>query len=318
MAWPVSMVEVAAGQSLEYILFNDIATAELIAVTDIETVEAFSFKWRSWAWQRHNVPQASLHMRPGVRGFRCTETMPIVQLAAQCGWWQLPRATLLMVGEMSGMQLDSTDGNFEVLFSATKQALKCSDQRVFEALEHRMGELMSSAKCMSEILQVDEAAQCLREDDRREVEVEQQRATTRAQEVKEFRKKFREKRASVRKASSGQRRARIPYSGPKKLPAQDDIPQSVAKQLLPPDSSLWRARNSGAWVARHRNLPTRSARISAWGSERSAIFECVRHAWQCYLDLEGLDTSQCPVKGLFPEDLVESVPSARARARSST
>ena len=81
----------------------------------------------------------------------------------------------------------------------------------------------------------------------------------------------------------------------------DHLPQKACKHFMPPLSYLWRNRTSGAWVSRYIDMPTRSARDSAWGSEGAALKEVIRWAWSCYLDDNGYDRKRCPIADLWQD-----------------
>ena len=56
------------------------------SVMDLGLVEAFSFQWRSWAWQRKHVPTALQKAPLVVRAIQDSEVMPLVKLVATNGW----------------------------------------------------------------------------------------------------------------------------------------------------------------------------------------------------------------------------------------
>lgn len=106
-----------------------------------------------------------------------------------------------------------------------------------------------------------------------------------------------------------------------KLPAPTEhVPQTAAKALMPPGSALWRARAGNSWNARYRKWPSRSARDNAHGGEYGALVVVLRHAWQCYLDANGLEVSSCPIADLFGGQGAQLVQEAlgRGTAASST
>ena len=90
----------------------------------------------------------------------------------------------------------------------------------------------------------------------------------------------------------------------------------ILQILRPPDSHLWRARLSGSWNARYKPMPIRSCRGSAWGSEETALFTCIRYAWQCYLNANGYEKAGCPIKGLFNEQVPITAQGGKAPLRS--
>ena len=297
----VNAVKVAAGQELWYLEFEQQTSATMLGIVSLDDWECFGFSWRSWAWQVKNIPSASSILRPAVRAFKENDTTTVLKLAAAKAWWSLSRSTLDSLAEHLSVGLSSTPNTFEVLFALTKHVLKVGDERCCEILKMRLSKLIASSRNTAEILAVDEAAQCLREEDRQDVKDQQKHTLEHEAEIASFRDRFREKRAAVRLAAGGGKASskKVAWKGPKKIGGMEQIKQSDAKKFLPPNSYLWRSRGSGSWNSRHSDLPTRSCRDSAWGSEERAILECLRYAWDCYLDLTGFRREDCPIGDLW-------------------
>lgn len=294
--------EVVGAQGMHYLKFVPCVLPTIICVTELEAFEGYRFEWRSWAWQMRHIGMAASSLCPGVRAFReGTEPSSILRLAAEKGWWQIPRSGLENIAEHRGVHVSGEATLFDVLWTLTKHITTGTDEECFAMLESRMGSLMRSYAFMAEIMDVDEGARCLQEEDRWDVDVEKKKSTTKSAEIDDFRSSFREKRASTTRTTGSGRKSnkKVPWKGPDKIPSRDHIPQAEARKLMPPDSYLWRARLSESWQARYKSLPPRSCKDSAWGSEKGAIVECLRYAWSCYLDCNGYDASECPVKGLF-------------------
>ncbi len=296
LAWPVSLVTVGH-QSLQYVEFGACDHPVLLVITDVAKVEAFTFAWRSWAWQVKHVGAAVGTMTPGIRGFKKAYTDLVLKIAARSGWWDLGRSILDTVAESFGTRISEAKNTFDVLYLLTRDVLKCGPDAALDLLQNRMSRMMISQMCSEELLAVDEAAQCLREEDRQDLHHDQKRVVEQAREHAEFRRNFREKRASVRTDGSKKKQDLIVWKGPAVL--RDNIPQAEAKKYCPDGSFLWRARLSSSWQSRYSDLPVRSCRDSAWNGEQGALRECIRYAWQCFLDVRGYPTSACPVKGLF-------------------
>ena len=183
--------------------------------------------------------------------------------------------------------------------------LKCTEDEAMRFLRKRLSSHIQAAKNTQELLQVDEAAQCLKDEDRKDLTKCQERALVHEQEMLEFRQEYKKKRRDTREKVGGKKGkgAAIPWKGPKEIKGVDldHLPQKECKQFMPPLSYLWRNRTSGAWVSRYLDMPTRSARDSAWGSEGAALKEVIRWAWSCYLDDNGYDRKMCPIADLWQD-----------------
>lgn len=82
--------------------------------------------------------------------------------------------------------------------------------------------------------------------------------------------------------------------------SRDDLPQSEARRYLPVNANIWRANQIGAWSVHVQGHKRHSEVWSKHGdSSRDAMKAAVRYAWQQYLDDNSLDTSSCPIEGLF-------------------
>ena len=91
---------------------------------------------------------------------------------------------------------------------------------------------------------------------------------------------------------------------PAKIPqwktSSDDLPQSEAKLLMPPGSSIWRANYVGSWQV---HVPPHPRHSEAWAkhqqSSHKAMIAAVTFAWQQWLDDKDLSKERCPIAGLF-------------------
>ena len=282
------------------------------AITSFEEIDCFVFKWRSWAWQVKNVTQAKTTLIPAVRAFRAGPTTKPLILCAQAAFWDLPRSVVEMVTEELGLRVDSAMDTFDVLWMTMKHILKESDDAIFEKMEKRLGSIMDTKAGAEEILLVDEAAQCLAQEDRKGLLDEQEHIREKVNEQKDFRSSYRQRRQAHRTGKPGSKKGgkKMIWKGPNEVPRRDHIEQSEAKRLMPPDSYLWRARTSNSWRSRYKAMPVKSCKDTTWGSEKESLLECVRHAWLGYLDVNGYSVEDCPLEGLF-------APASGASASSS-
>lgn len=298
ICWPVDFHKAPGGQDLTFFSMAPAVAPTVVAIFNFEAMECMSFRWRSWAWQVRNT-DALGRLPPALRPFVLGSPRSVLQVASESGWWQLPRSVLQKIAEHRGESLVAANSLFDAAWALTKSVSGASDETVFVAMERRLGSLLLQGTLAEDVLQVDEASACLREEDRKDLQTEQQNIVARESVVADFTKCLKEKRGSARVTSSGrQSKKKVPWKGPAQMPAAH-LEQQTAKKLMPPDSYLWRARTCNSWQARYKSFPTRSARDSAWGSEDAALRQCVMHAWSQYLTFNGYDTSMCPVAGLF-------------------
>lgn len=77
------------------------------------------------------------------------------------------------------------------------------------------------------------------------------------------------------------------------------IPQSEAKQWLPPGAYIWRGLQRREWAAHLKPYPRVSCRWAEF-TEEGALREILRRVWRQYLEMQGKTEAECPISGLFP------------------
>ena len=127
---------------------------------------------------------ADVLLRPAIRAFvTMSGETSLLKVAAASGWWKLPRSVLETVAEECGWRLRSDFTLFEVLWLMTKSATGADDDGCMIMLRGRMSTLLRSTQLMEDVLTIDEAAQCLREEDRKDVTDEQKKAVAKEFDV---------------------------------------------------------------------------------------------------------------------------------------
>ena len=96
----------------------------------------------------------------------------------------------------------------------------------------------------------------------------------------------------------------FPASPPPPPVGLNDLPQSVARQLLPPHTSIWRENKRGGWASHYTCERFPHKRHSEkWsnhgGDSHAAMLACVRYSWTLYLEDHRLPRSHCPITGLL-------------------
>lgn len=203
------------------------------------------------AWQRKNLPDLKAK-RVALRAFVSSDTMPILKLAAKCGWWSLGKGLLESIAKFVGIS-NPPAGLFELLLSLTKEVLGIEDNDVLLCLQHRMASMQNDGhKHVDDLMKVDEAAVCLDEADRAEVKRQQKAAHVDERGRPEFNSQYRQRVGRLRSGGNGgdgqaakRRRvdARFGFKGPRSLPVQPLVGQSDLKHFLPPNSFIWKARS---------------------------------------------------------------------------
>lgn len=306
--WPAELVEGVLKDGHRLVVPTPIVKLRLVAVMALAGIEACTFTWKSWLWQRAMLLRASA-LRPRVRMVVSNNTViePVIQTMARQAFWQLDKATIEDMMEWSGMPLSECTTLFDAAFDGAKKALGITDEAALEVLRSRFAKLACHIEYVDDLMEVDEAAQCLDEADRKELRRLQERTHAHEGERKDFAKSFRERRERVVAShvqKSGNKRARVSaaaqgYRGPKTLPGAETLLQRDLRLSCPPGGYIWVARRISAWCTR---LPPFRTTTKYWrreGSESAAAKVALSDLWCKYLGSNGLAHTECPISGLL-------------------
>lgn len=86
--------------------------------------------------------------------------MPMLQIAARSGWWQLGRGVMDKVAKHLSVDIESGSDLFQVLWGCTQLVLSCDDDEVLDVLAHRLASLKRRGKYSEELLSIDESIVC--------------------------------------------------------------------------------------------------------------------------------------------------------------
>ena len=82
------------------------------------------------------------------------------------------------------------------------------------------------------------------------------------------------------------------------MPQLSTIEHKYIKTLVPPGAQVWKVNKSCELIGHLK--PRRAASISwAKHGEHAALKLVLQHVWTEFLDMEGIDTSECFLHGLF-------------------
>ena len=257
------------------------------------------YEMRSWAWQLAHIRTCRVHLRPGLRAFAHLTMMTMWEAAARGAFWNLERSTLEMIGAHLGVVLTKATTMFDCRWLLVKHILGLSDAETFRILEHRLKRLAQASRSSCSVLEVDEASACLHADDIKDLNKEKDHAINSKQELKTFKATFRAKKKETAPKTAKDKRALMGYKGPVVLKKLDHIPQAIGKTYMPNGAYLWRARSGNVWYGRYKDYPSRACADASVESEWHALLEVVRHAWEWFLCVHGLEQTDCPIKGLF-------------------
>lgn len=141
-----------------------------------------------------------------------------------------------------------------VVLVLSASSTDCSQQGALGIMDMRFHKLPAESEYCGHLLAIDEATACLGESDRQELRNMHGRVSETVGERAAFVTQLRANRSAIGVPSSkpGCKRAKVPanslsdYLGPAKMPCVEAILQKDLKQFMPPDASLWIARNISA------------------------------------------------------------------------
>lgn len=166
---------------------------------------------------------------------------------------------------------------------------------------------------MEELLQLDEAAQCLQQEDEAVLKSEQKAMPSRRESFNAFATELRERKTAVTAAAAsssssggrgGQRRKKAAPADTARVRPVDlsRIEQQDAAKLMPPGGYVWQNRHGECWCSR---VPPYRQVSRAWRKhgEAQALRLVMSEAWRQWAAMQGLELSSLPLQGLVFEEV---------------
>ena len=297
LVWELK-VETVPGYDDVYFTFVPNREPTVMTFFDLSTeeVQACSCEWRGWLSQYVVYPRARRAWQPQVRLFKKGDTMPIRMLAAKNGFWTLPKTSVAKFAAHWGTAVDEGSTHLDLITTAVQGVLGATPEQAVEICHQRIIGLQAETLMSTEIAQLDAAIETFEYHDREQVSQEQIRAERRVTERNELAAEYKAKLRSQREALNGKgtkRKAELKYP-----PLPSTIPQKTAKKFLPPGAYIWRALQRSEWAAHYKPYSRVSSKWRDHG-EQGALKIVLRLVWKQYLEHQGLEQNECPVKGLF-------------------
>lgn len=295
----VQLKEVPGSPQHTYVVFKPGEGPDAIGIFDWVGIRALRCRWRSPAWQKHHMPNAS--WSPAVRLIPFGDEEELLKIAAREAWWDMDIGTLKKVAARLGIVLPDVASLYEVLMCMVEKPLNITGVAASSIVAQRLK--LTRAQPDDEVTDIimncDEAAQCLDQADERLIRKEQKDLRKKGMELNSFEAEFRQAaRARTQGASSGSGSRKKRKVAKKDLKRLDKerlamASQSEAKVLLPPGAFLWKARATSAWYARLPPLGSHSRTVA----KADALFWVICRVWEDYCLLEGIDIGEAPIEG---------------------
>jgi hypothetical protein len=299
--WPVTLEKVK-GYNDEFIKLGEkVSEPLLISVFDVERTRAVSFKWRSWFGQymAYTTTEARKQLVvPITRAFVSGQPDSLLRLAARHAFWQFRMPFLVRLSGELRLDMGAYSGLCGLLVNLIKSVLEITEAEAIEIVSLRLAINDVSAAFATQLLQLDEAIDCMDTNDAKKVHQEQETANDenvhRSTFVREYhihRRRIND--AAMAKSNPGPK-AKAKSQPRVTLVFDGAITQVAAKEFIPPGASIWknRRKGTGGWCG---HMAPR-ARISEPydGNEGKSLRLILHRLWQQYLEIKAFEWRDCP------------------------
>jgi hypothetical protein len=163
---------------------------KLLAIADRANVKARQYEWHSWAWRCSELAKAKTAWPAAIRGIVSSKEMSLAECVATCGWWDLDHPMLKKVAAQLHIDVEDESELLTILLVMTGHVLKCDDGCAMRCIAHRLDKLPpQDSERMKILLEVDEAAQCLLEDEEQALQSEKKKNERKKDALHSFRNK---------------------------------------------------------------------------------------------------------------------------------
>jgi hypothetical protein len=313
VSWPVTLENVGAGYTIVE-LSQTHKTLSFHAFFDWDKVEALDNDWRSWSWQNVNIP--TLRTRtPAIRLIARVEAKPLLQLAALSAFWHIDCSVLVLMAAVLGIVLEDTTSEFQIVFGFVRAVLNTlTIDRWLDIVSQRLASSPEMENDVSaQLLEVDEAIECLDYDDIRKMQEQKKNAlksnssrNTYREEYRAEKKKAAPKPAPAPAPPKGRGRGRgkakaapIIPPAPMLLLDMHTFAHKDAKRFMPPNrAKLWKSNGEPpSWHTEVHPMPSCNRSIRKHGNG-GALRMVISNAWYDWALLEGKSVDEIPMTGL--------------------
>lgn len=279
------------------------------AVWDLNAWECMEIKWVSPAGQAAKGVTRSDFGSWGVKAEVMSPPMSLMQAGARSAFWEFDKPLLDKLCQEFGITVPPGSSIFQTLLAMVSTTLDLEEEAALEILGRRLDVATGAGTNLEDFLELEEAAACLDEGDRKELVEEQRKIATQVSVCRNFKEAWRMKRKdiseakakAVAKSSGGRGRAKAKAKAVPKRPLPAGlIDQSQARVLCPPGGHIWRANTGHAWQGHYRPYSRISRSWHLYGGNRQALVLVLQTLWRQHLEFSGLRCPQdCPITGLL-------------------
>jgi len=293
-AWPAQKEPIIGTNDSVFTLREDVGDVARLAFTDWKGLTGQTFTWRSPAWQKIHWPRCK--WASAVRAVAVGKEEALEVLGARFAFWSIDLAALIVLARIFEIALPVGASLLDVILTLVMAILKCTLDEAIDIAKKRVSiEVTEDNLCEEELLDVDEAADCLEKDDVQRVENQKKKLIERKEKVTVYRddivhliRQRREEKEGAKHKDKKPKVEKIPM--PATLPMEDT---QVAKRCFPPNTLLWKARGTTSWHCRVQNWPELSRSVRKYGESTLSVLASA--AWKDHCEIEGLPWPEgCP------------------------
>jgi hypothetical protein len=263
----------------------------MFSIFSLAKMRACSIKLRSWAWQWLHVPIMRKGKPAAIRAFRDGPIEGVLNIACRNAFWLSCRATVVRFADEAHVGVPSGSSLFEVLFLVITSVLKCSSEVAMDYIHKRIGSMRDNTMFSKELLNIDDAIQCLDHNDLQACIECQKQAVQLLEERSTFIEHYSERKREIVAAAgaAGGGAGGGAAHGGKKYPAVMPLTfeQKDVKLFLPPVASCWRGNKRQEWWGHFKPNPRVVKNVRDYEDEDQTIKAMLQAMWMHYNEKEG-------------------------------
>jgi len=240
--------------------------------------------------------------KAGLLAMPIAKAEPLIRCAARNCFWDLGKTLLRRLAVHEGVEPGKDATLFQLLHGLVAKCAGVPEGQVFEILNLR---LRASYDACEELFMEDDCVDLVAAEDQEEL-IRTIRDTKEAvQEVNTYRQELRKARRSSKGVTQGSAKASLLRKLVLKRPS-GDITLEMAKQMAPPTCiGMKMCTHGGRWWAQTASGECKSRSWQMYGFNESCRL-ILAWLWSDYLEEQQLDTSACPIEGLFKKGSFDS------------
>ena len=311
IVWPCTRVKFEGYPTFFFKLNSDVKEPQVMCVSDFNWV-ACMFRFRSPYWQAVNVPKVFDSMSVAIRRVQCGAITPLLEIAADNGWWSLETTLLKDTAETLKTVVPKGASKFEIALQLTKKVKDCGVQGALQCLKHGLASHADTTEFGDELLELDEVDEVLTMEDQRNMKDAQKRALEAKHVSEEFIKEYRHAAETLRDEAAEAEKKKKKKPNKADAPPEDRMPlcstlsHADAKIHVPDGGHIWRNLVTGAWCSHYP--PFRRFSVSWSVGQSESLRRVLRDLWQKYCLVHGIRESECPKKGILDSDPIPLPP----------